>query len=571
MIFRRATFAFWTILLVMSGFAAPLSAAPASETLARVHWMGLKQIGTDPNAAQFMKVWQLPQTTALVAQTLGKVSRLPGHGVTNAASVLILPLLDDLVSSEFYLEADAPAGFPLSARPTGGEGRGEVDLNSQIANCKSKFLLALHLPAARASLWQANLAAAMEKLYGVKPVPTATGWRLQQANAPQCVEFARHGEWTLIALGPDTNALSPDFAARLVNMFPLSARQTAGEGHGEVWLQADLNPARLAGVFSLSARQTGEEGRGEVAKSSIFRLPPSAFLSQVSSFKFQVSGDAGAVLTRATAGFSRPLDLRLTPWEIPTNFIHGPLTSFTALRGIARWLTASPAWKDLQLTNAPDQAFCWAQTQPNSPFATYFAAPLPDAAGQLRLLAARLAQHANPWLATNGQSSFEWNDKLPGLAWNNIFIMSPFLMPVSVNHRDFVLGGLIPYYEGNPNPPPSGILQALLDTPGLVYYEAEQTGDEIEDGLFITQALRLTFNKPQLPAKAAATLWLKNVEPLLAGSTTEITQTGPQQLVLKRKSAVGFTAPELHLLADWLESPQFPHGLHTFLAPPDHP
>jgi len=40
-------------------------------------------------------------------------------------------------------------------------------------------------------------------------------------------------------------------------------------------------------------------------------------------------------------------------------------------------------------------------------------------------------------------------------------------------------------------------------------------------------------------------------------------------LTFARKSTLGFTALELHLLADWLESPRFPHGLHTFPAPPD--
>jgi hypothetical protein len=29
------------------------------------------------------------------------------------------------------------------------------------------------------------------------------------------------------------------------------------------------------------------------------------------------------------------------------------------------------------------------------------------------------------------------------------------------------------------------------------------------------------------------------------------------------------SALELYLLADWLEFPRFPHGLHTFPAPPD--
>ena len=54
--------------------------------------------------------------------------------------------------------------------------------------------------------------------------------------------------------------------------------------------------------------------------------------------------------------------------------------------------------------------------------------------------------------------------------------------------------------------------------------------------------------------------WLKAVAPKLGNCATAVTQTGPDQLSFVRRSTVGFTAVELHALADWLESPQFPRG-----------
>ena len=57
---------------------------------------------------------------------------------------------------------------------------------------------------------------------------------------------------------------------------------------------------------------------------------------------------------------------------------------------------------------------------------------------------------------------------------------------------------------------------------------------------------------------AAGTLWLKALEQHLGETTTSAIRDGPQQLVLERRSTLGFNALELHLLADWLESPQFP-------------
>ena len=104
----RNSFAWLVAFVLWSGSAVrPATAAPAAADFMRLHWLGLKQVTTDTNAAPFMKVWQLPQTATLVAQTLGKLSRCPGHGATNAASAAFRPLLDDLITSEFYLELSA--------------------------------------------------------------------------------------------------------------------------------------------------------------------------------------------------------------------------------------------------------------------------------------------------------------------------------------------------------------------------------------------------------------------------------------------------------------------------------
>jgi hypothetical protein len=543
---RRSIVVLLELLLLAPGLnGQQLSAAPATEILARVHWLGLKQISTDTNAAHFMSVWQLPQTAALVAQTLDKFSRRPGGGATNAASALLRPLLDDLVSSESHLEVCAPTNLqPLGAAhpaPAGEDGSTPLARRSEAKT--AQLLLALRLPADRARLWRTNLAAALETLTGVHPVPVGDGWVLRQSHAPDRIEFSRVGDWTLVGLGQDTNDLLSEFAARIAR-----ARAPFARSATNFWCVADLDLSRLAVLapqfLSLVTRH-----------------------SSLSSLHITALGEGGNVLTRATFNFSRPLDLLLSPWAIPTNLIHQPLTSFTAVRGLAGWLAASPAWQKLELAPPPDQAYFWALT--GAAFQTYFAAPLPAASNQLRQLAGRLVQNANPSLATNDEGNFQWQTNPPGLVWNGVFILSPYLKPIIVNQQNYVLGCLARFAEGNTNPPPAEILRAVLDATNLVYYQFEHTGSRIEDDLFVTQLFRVIFHKPQLPAKAASTLWLKNVEPLLGDSTTFVTRTGAEQLAFTRKSTIGFTALELHLLADWLESPRFPHGLHTFLAPPD--
>jgi hypothetical protein len=515
MILRPAVFVlFVSLFQVCSAFAA---AEPV--VAVRIHCLGLNQISADTNAAQFMKIWQLPETRALVAQTLDKLSRWSGHGATNEASARLRPLLDDLISSEFYLE------IPKANNPS-----------SSLLH--SPLLLALRLPTDRAHVWQANLAA---------------------LGRPEQITISHRDGWTLVGFGLDKEISQTKFATKRFG--------PDRGGSSNFWLEADVNPSILTALLSSLSAGIGQSGtvRGEVGSPfTMLHLP-----SSLAEVHLTATGDHGNVRTRATLDLARPLTAPLPTWEIPTNLIHAPLTSFTAARGFAEWLSALPAWQKLQFIVPPDQAFIWAQVQAGGPFVTYFAAPLPGASIQLAHLAGYLVPKADPWLATNGQSSFQWQTNTSTLLWNDAFLVTPSLKSIRLNQHDYVLGGLIPFSAGNPNPMPHEMLQAVLDTPGLMYYQTELTGDRIEDDLFIGQALRLTFHRPQMPAKAAGTLWLKNLEPLLAGSTTGVTQTGPQQLTFTRTSSIGLTALELHLLADWLESPQFPRGLHTFLAPPD--
>jgi hypothetical protein len=280
-----------------------------------------------------------------------------------------------------------------------------------------------------------------------------------------------------------------------------------------------------------------------------------------------VTGNGDNVLTHATADFSRPLALELKPWNIPTNLVHGSLTSFTAARGLAPWLGTLPAWQKLEFTPPPDQAYLWSQA--GGPFQTYFAAPLPEASNQVWQLSKRLVQNGNPWLATHAQGSFQWAYDPGRVVWNDAFLISPWLVGMAANHQDFLMGGLYAIEAGDLDVPSQDMLHTVLTTTNLVFYQGERTGIRVDDGFFVTQLFRVLFHRAQLPSAAASTLWLKAVEPQLGTSTTLVAQTGPAQLSFARQSTVGLTALEFHLLSDWLESPEFPRGLHTFLAPPE--
>ena len=116
---------------------------------------------------------------------------------------------------------------------------------------------------------------------------------------------------------------------------------------------------------------------------------------------------------------------------------------------------------------------------------------------------------------------------------------------------------------------PGDLLKEVFSRTNLVLYGWEITQPCINTWLYVSQSLRLVLNKPQIPVDCISMNWLTAVAPRLGNCVTAVSRTAPDQLSFIRSSSVGFSAAELECLADWLESPQFPIGLHTFLAPPD--
>ena len=539
--FCRAGFVLYALILLLPGSMschASSNAVPTGENLARIHWLGLNKISADTNSARFMPVWRLPETVALVSETFDKLSRWPDGSPTNAASVLLRPLFDDLVTSEFYLEINAPT-------------------NLQTSTLKPQYFLAVRLPDDRARAWQTNLASALVLLTGIRPLATGDGygWLFQKAEAPGSIKFSRDREWTLVSVGRNANGVAPEFLSRISS----SNHRPDMQSKTNFWLEADFDLPCLADLTSLFGRRNGWAGLENW-------IALNFQASTLKAIHLTVTGGQGNVVTLGTFNFSRPLDLVLPPWEIPTNLIHQPLTSFTAVRGFGSWLVTLPAWQNLGLAPPPNQAYFW--SEPVIPFQTYFAAPLPAASNQLYQLSGRLMHNVNGWLDTNAQGNLQWQTSLPGIVWNDANIISPFLKPATVNGNDYFLVGLYPLNRANSGRPLAEFMRATSETTNLVYYHIEQTGSRVDDCFFITQLFRLVFQRTQLPPEAASTRWLKNIEPLLSGSTTVVTQSGAEQLAITRISTIGFSAIELHLLADWLESRWFPHGLYSF---PPHP
>jgi hypothetical protein len=488
---------------------------PKSEIL-KLHWLGKKQLAADTNATPVWDIWKLPESIRLETQTLDKLATAPWRlwagaatPLSNAPTTLLRPLLDDLVQEETYLEIQSsPEGSP-------------------------EIVLAVRLPADRAALWQANLPAILQSL---------------SATVATNVTIARTNDWTIVSLAsglvPSTLVprLFPQLLARLAtNGTPHELRPT---NH---WIEITGNLRPLSQALKL-----GWE--------TMTNLP---------AINLRISGDGQNVRTSGEFTFPSNLNLELAPWNIPTNLIQDPLIAFSAVRpleSIPKWFgrTNNEITKHLGA-----QGFSWANA--GYPMQTFIAITSSSATNAISQISEAVAPAKRSGLLSAFPGTFNTATNLSGITADGVPFMAAFLKQTQLPEGEFLVGGFIPPQIRTNRPIPPELLTQLHTHPTLLYYDWEITGPRIESWTYIGQTLRLIFNLAQMPPKSAGFEWLKALLPRLGNSATAVTISSSNRVHFARSSMLGFTGLELHLLSDWLESPSFPMGLHSFEAPSQLP
>ncbi|HWQ92310.1 MAG TPA: hypothetical protein VN673_11605 [Clostridia bacterium] len=501
---------------------AAATAQPVSkpEPILRLHWVGKGRLSTDTNAAGLMSVLNLPASARLEQQTLEKLAAAPSRlagSQTNFAAILLRPLLTQLMTEECYLE---------------------IRTDNHNTNRNFDLVLAVRVNDAQALLWRSNLAAAAQSLSGVSATTNLQGWSIKKHDFPNLLELRRVGSWTLVGLGQDENKLLAEMATRAEKGSPVTAVYSQVP---DAWLAIEADPQRCSRILQLGTKVPADLPRVSLA----------------------VTGDGENVRTRGSIVFPKPLGFELEPWKVPTGLIHDPLCSFTAVQGIKQWLTSLPSVKSLQIDSPPNQIFAWAMDL--TPLQAYAAAPLADVTNQVSRMSGVLIDKVSPFLRTNAMGQIERTPSGEGVFWSGLPYMTAFLQPMKTAEGDFAYVSLVPYMVTN-NPAPAELLQVLTNQPNMVAYQWELTGPEIDSWIYKTQFARMLAEKPQLPAGSASMAWLQVAKTNLGNCVTTVTKTDSNQLSFLRKSSCGFSSLELHLLADWLESPDFPIGLHTFDA-----
>lgn len=520
-----------------SAALAPRSVlAPSADTVARVHWLGKRQLGLEAGAYYLMRLWQLPESGNLEAQTINNLATAPWRLLygeqesTNVFGNALRPLLADVVQQECYIEVHQPT------------------------NRAGEWVFAIRLDDSQVERWETYSAAVVQSLIDVFAVSDQRrrGWSIKSPSAPHLIELSHIGDWTLIGAADEKNALMGAIIGR-IRRSGVPYIEPENPSKTKCWLEAEFDPVRTAKALGLD-----------------WNLP-----RNLPRVVMSVTGDGGNVLTHGELTFPELPPAGFEPWRIPTNRIHEPLVGLTAIRDIQSWLATWKAWNDLQIGAPPNQIFFWA---PDGIGMQILAGvPMLDAANQVRGLSEVVVRRVNPWLSLHGVGAFEQAPDGNGIMWKGLSLIAPSAR--AVDQGRLALAALLPRLVPGTNtqadlyerPSLDELFQELSAGTNLVAFDWELTGPRVESCLYVGQALRVAFRRPQLPLQSTAAAWLYAIKPRLGNCTTAIHRTGTNQLSFDRKSSIGLTGAELNLLADWLESPQFPRGLYTLLAPADMP
>jgi hypothetical protein len=457
---------------------------------------------TDADAADLLVRWQFAGTARLAGDTNGTALR----------AVLAEPATRALVAHTLERLAAAPVTKPLAPFLNDllqfeslVQARGRPE--------RPEWTLAVRVPPERAAVWLSTWTNA------------AAAW--ERARTP----VVRAGDWIVAGVGEEPLTGFEAVRARLGK----SGRPGVHHEPG-AWLEAEAHLARLAPALGLPTNVTW----------------PRVHLA--------LAGQGADVRTVGRLLYDRPLELPLEPWRIPTNTIREPLISFAALQGVRPWLAAHSLVRELELP-APNQIFGWARSL--APYLTQFAWELPDAATRLPALQTRLAAALRarlPWL------DFGELQLVPGLTrlvWTGFPMLVPFIAPAP--DPGFVTAGIFPVTGPESPPAPPALYQQLLGRTNLVFYHWEITQPRLADWRELHVLHDMVAGHAPPPTNTPAVLWLQatNVVRHLGNAVTEVTRTGPRELTLVRRSALGLTAFEIHWVTRWLDGRRFP-----LLSPP---
>src|SRR5882672_7400381 len=469
--------------------------------LLRYHSASRAQLAAGTNATVLKEITTLPATTDLrghLAQKLAAATLpfwrkdLPADAADQSA--LLRPLLDDFLSAETYLEVRGAAGGTDTA-------------------------LAIELTDPRAQIWSNNLKqlAGAWKLGAPRDLTTEgfKGWEAKRAQAPNTLQFYRAGKWVVLGLGQERLAQLPALLAEVKK----AGRPVPALNSNLLDLAADLPGLRpwfpALAKWPLPPVVATMAGRGETVRTEV---------------RFQYSGK---------------IPWRPEPWKIATNIVGEPLTSFTLGQGIAPLLGLVKPLADSGLNPLPNQFCAWGINHEQCRM--YFTVPVSNATNAMGRVSAAVPKFLYS-IFPSPLGSFLYSTNNAELLWAGVPFIIPMLQPHHNGRDEYLFGGLFPLGPTH-TPVPDELFAQVRGRTNLIYYDWEITEHRLKHGRLFYQLAGILNGRPPAPTNTPSQRWISAIGSKLGNTATEITQTGPQELALVRRSHVGFTGFELATLS----------------------
>jgi hypothetical protein len=417
-------------------------------------------------------------------------------GNNPSSAALIAPLLGDLVGTE-------------SLGSFGG-----ASTNGP------SFILALHLAAQRAPLWQDNAS----KIFGgdgenfMSQEFSGLRWNEGGSNSFWMI---RAKDWLLAGCGNDFSQLQAEY----VNQIKAHGRPVPALDQN--WLEAEITSSGLGGWFRY--------------------LRPA-------SIRMTITPNEDNLQIEARVLEAKAIPWKSDPWQIPKDLMRGQIISFAAGQNVAAFLNVNPALAHLAGNPLTNQFYFWAGDQ--MPLLNYMAWPVTHASNALEKLGAEAPISLNPELKRFNGTELVWRPEAGKLIWQNMPLFAPALETARIKEGEFLfLSSFLRLTKSKPAP--DALLSQVEGRTNLVYYDWELTGRRLSEWQ-ILRGMIANRSRPQKGNGEDSTLiennWLVELESLAANAVTvtEITLLAPNELIIKRKAPIGFNSMELVLLADWL-------------------
>ena len=297
----------------------------------------------------------------------------------------------------------------------------------------------------------------------------------------------------------------------------------------ENWLDADMDWARLAAW-----------------------APDGSRLLKGARVKMNMAARKGTLHLSASVIYPEGTAWKSDAWQVPTELIRSPLTSFTAGQDVGALFKAAPIVSQLAGSLLTNQFYAWVKGE--MPFQTYVAWPVADASNVLEKLSTEAPSALNAGLKQFNGSQLVWQTDDKRLYMANLGMVAPDLAVAEDHGRSYLLTTMFPLSPKDP-PMRDELLKQVEGHTNLVYYDWELTGPRLQELRLLAHML---LNRPgaktheALAAKAIEERWLAGLRPMVGNTVTEITNVSPNEVSLVRNSPIGFTAIEILLLSDWL-------------------